>query len=269
MADRIVTNIVQYTTGIIPQSMMPWMSDHAAGISKLVGVMMIALLVIGCVRNFFRPTRLLSVYAFFYGGILSMWQAQWSSGRFLSGILPILFFLMFSGITAIVEFFTTRERGTFIARLKSILVPLFLPIPKIIVGIVVLLSLLVAIDSLTPQLQRPGSSRRLTADWVNFFSCADWIRLNTPKDAIIMSRKPEHVYIRSHRQGTLYAFSQDKEKVIAEMKTKNVSYILFDNFFWTGTTGRYLYPVLLAHPEMYRVAYALKNPDTYVLEVIK
>jgi hypothetical protein len=66
----------------------------------------------------------------------------------------------------------------------------------------------------------------------------------------------------------LYQFSHDKEKVIADIKNKHASYILFDGFFWTGTTPKYLYPALVGHPEMYRMVYALRNPDTFVLEVL-
>jgi hypothetical protein len=66
----------------------------------------------------------------------------------------------------------------------------------------------------------------------------------------------------------LYPYSRDREKVIAEIKKQHATYILCDGFYWTGTTQRYLYPALAAHPEMYRIVYALRNPDTFVLQII-
>ena len=126
-----------------------------------------------------------------------------------------------------------------------------------------------ACDNISFQMQNTDMRRHLTPDWVNFFSCADWIRDNTPKDAIVVSRKTEHVYLRSSRQGMLYPFSHDKEKVIAEIKNRHASYIIVDGFYWTGTTQRYLYPALAAHPELYRIVYALRNPDTFVLQMVE
>jgi hypothetical protein len=66
----------------------------------------------------------------------------------------------------------------------------------------------------------------------------------------------------------MYPFSRDKAAVIADIKNKHASYILVDNFFWTQTTQRYLYPALSEHPELYRIVYARRNPDTYVLHVM-
>jgi hypothetical protein len=108
----------------------------------------------------------------------------------------------------------------------------------------------------------------LTKDWKNFYSCADWIRLNTPDDAIVVSRKPELVYLRAGRKGFVYPFSHDVEKVIDGLKKGNTRYIILDNFAWSNTTVRYLFPAIMSHQENFRVVYALQNPDTYVLEFV-
>ena len=33
-------------------------------------------------------------------------------------------------------------------------------------------------------------AKNLSSDWKNFYSCTNWIRLNTPRDAIVISKKP-------------------------------------------------------------------------------
>ncbi|MGD9200720.1 MAG: hypothetical protein PVI26_04080, partial [Chitinispirillia bacterium] len=108
----------------------------------------------------------------------------------------------------------------------------------------------------------------LTSDWVNYFSCADWIRINTPEDAVIMSRKAELFYLRSKRRGITYPFTHDIEKIVSVMKDKHVSYVILDNFFWTNTTMRYLFPVIRYFPDKFRIVYALKNPNTFIFEFL-
>ena len=108
----------------------------------------------------------------------------------------------------------------------------------------------------------------MSADWRNFYSCADWIRLNTPEDALVMSRKAELFYLRAKRKGIMYPFTHDVEKMIDVMKKENIKYIVYDSFFWTRTTTRYLFPVINYFPDKFKVVYALRNPDTFILEFI-
>ena len=109
---------------------------------------------------------------------------------------------------------------------------------------------------------------QISGDWKNFYSCADWVRLNTPPHAIVANRKPELFYLRSLRKGFVYPFSHDVEKVITGLKQGGARYCIFDDFSWTSTTIRYLYPAIMSHPEMFRVVYSLRSPDTYVLEFV-
>jgi hypothetical protein len=268
MLTRITSNITQYTTEIIPRASMPYVANHYPALGALLGVLMVLVAFLGCIRNFFLPSRFLSIYAFFYCGILSMWQVQWSSGRFLSGILPVLFYLFFIGIAFLASLAKRDKSQNLSLRMKTIRIPSFPPLPKIAAMLFWIIAISFSFDNTGFQLRNAGLRKQSSRDWGNFNKCADWIRLNTPEKAIVVSRKPELVYLRSHRQGMLYTFSHDKEKVIADIKNKHASYILFDGFFWTGTTPKYLYPALVSHPEMYRMVYALRNPDTFVLEVI-
>lgn len=267
MFSRITTNISKYTTEIIPQASLPYISNHYPPLGAFLGIIMAFVILMGCIRNFFLPSKFLSIYAFFYCGILTMWQVQWSSGRFLSGILPVLLYLFFIGISFIFSFVKREQSQSLSLRIKLLCLPSSPPLPKIASVLFWCIAISFSLDNTGFQIQNAGLRKQSSRDWANFNSCADWIRVNTPENAIVVSRKAELVYLRSHRQGMLYAFSHDKEKVIADIKNKRASYILFDGFFWTGTTQKYLYPALVSHPEMYRMVYALRNPDTFVLEL--
>jgi hypothetical protein len=264
---RVIANISKYSSEILPGALFPSFAKANPNLARPLGVGLSLLMGIGCLKNAFLPSRLVSYYIVFYCGILSLWQAQWSSGRFLAGIMPFLFFLLFVGLSTVWEVALGIGKQT-----QGIIRKVFSQNPlsslsKAQAATLWAIALLFTIDCVALQIQNRDIRRVSTADWTNFNSCADWIRLNTPKDAIVVSRKTELVYLRSRRQGMLYPFSRDKEKVIAEIKKQGASYILVDGFAWTGTTQRYLYPALMAHPEFYRIVYVLKNPNTFVLQV--
>jgi hypothetical protein len=270
MGTRVLANIGKYTTAILPETFMPSFIHANPGIAAFIGICLSTLIFIGCIRSLFLPFRLIGIYTIFYCGIISLWQVQWSSGRFLAGILPFLVFLLFTGVSTTGQFI-----GKIKTRTGNALGSLFLDGASFVrpsgvfQGVIWSLAILFAWDNVSFQAKNAGQGGILSRDWVNFFSCADWIRENAPKDAVVVSRKTEHVYLRSLRQGMIYPFSHDKEKVIEEIQKKHASYILVDGFYWTGTTQRYLYPALQAHPELYRVVYALRNPDTFVLQMVE
>jgi hypothetical protein len=64
----------------------------------------------------------------------------------------------------------------------------------------------------------------------------------------------------------VYPFSHDVEKVIDGLTKGGASYCILDNFAWTNTSARYLFPAIKSHPERFRVVYSLRNPETYILE---
>jgi hypothetical protein len=268
MIHRCTTNISKYSTEIIPGAFIPSFTNTNPAAAKVAGAVMSLLITLGCARHLFLPSRIISLYTVFYCGILSLWQEQWSSGRFLVGIVPFLYFLLFAGISTLWEF-AIKLKGNASTAIKDLFIKN--PQPKLSTAhfiILLVIAILFSYDNITLQMHNNEIRRRLSPDWTNFNSCADWIRQNTPEDAIVVSRKAELVYLRSHRQGMLYPYSHDPEKVISEIKKQHATYILVDGFFWTGTTRRYLYPALAAHQEMYRIVYALANPETYVLQII-
>ena len=66
----------------------------------------------------------------------------------------------------------------------------------------------------------------------------------------------------------MYPFSHDVEKVIDGIRKGGAKYVVLDNFFWTATSARYLYPAIMSHPERFKIVYSLRNPDTFILEFL-
>ncbi len=254
MVQRIGTNLHEYLFGVLPQALLGGSLSGNTGLLLSFGLLLLAL--IGWVRNFALPTRFLSFYLLFYCGILCMWQSQWTSLRFIVPIVPFMIVLALLGLETMVRFaqrlFSKTETS---GGLRT----------GIVWGAAALLALLNGCD----QLRILNTDTALTPDWKNFYRCADWIRTNTPQDAIIVSRKPELFYLRAHRRGFIYPFSNNPEKVIDGLTKGGAQYCVLDNFYWTGTTMHYLVPAVRNHPEMFRIVYSLTDPETYVLEVRK
>ena len=83
MVARIAANFGTYITQVLPQAISPSFVEQSRGLSSLVGILVFAVIVIGWVRNLALSSRIVSIYALFYSGVLLMWQIQWTSVRFL------------------------------------------------------------------------------------------------------------------------------------------------------------------------------------------
>jgi hypothetical protein len=254
MFSRIRQNLDLYLFSIIPQTLLKPDLDKSS--SMVAALLLLVPALIGWIRNVKTPTAIISYYLLFYAGIISLWQTQWSSTRLILPLIPFLLFFMLSGL----EFMTQQVFRPFAKTIKPG------TLRRLTTGVIWTAALVVCVFNLSDHLRLMKSTDGMTNDWKNFYSCADWLRLNTQSDAIVVTRKPELFYLRSQRKGFVYPFSHDVEKIIGSFKEGNVRYCVLDNFFWTNTSVRYLFPAIMSHPEMFRVVYSLKNPETYVLE---
>ena len=114
---------------------------------------------------------------------------------------------------------------------------------------------------------RTGGNKPYSKDWKNYFSCADWIRHNTPENTLVMCRKQRLFYLRGLRKTVVYPYSHNVENIYKFIDEKNVDYVLYDGFFWTKTSIKYLYPAIISNPHKFEIVYHLPDPDTYVLKV--
>jgi hypothetical protein len=261
MCVRIAQNLQKYTIEVIPATIIAGIKLPIKLIHTL-GILLTAIIATGWIRMLLSKYWHISIYTALYAGILLIWQVQWSSERFLVSILPFVLGLMLLGLKSLAE-------G--LAWSASQLLELG-PVSKspwtrriinwvAIWGVVIILAGFNMYAAWNSTRFNTGNS----SDWVNYNSCADWVRSQTPKNSLIVARKPEVFFLRSKRQSILYPFSHDVDKIISVFKEKKVSYVIFDNFFWTKTSAEYLYPVVASHPDLFEVVYALRNPDTFVL----
>jgi len=198
-----------------------------------------------------RKFSALELYTIFYTMLILSWPQVWSGERY---VLPAIYFLAMYFSFAVYRIFKLK----FFVIVMSLI-------------IIYNASSIVRFIPLTYErfqaLRKGEIARFYPSDWRAFFSCCDWIIQNLPREAVVVSRKPNMLYFRTGNRGFVYPFSPDKESVYR--KVREADYILLDRFKWTNSTQRYLYPALLAHRQDFEAVYIYPEDKVYVVRVKK
>ena len=88
-----------------------------------------------------------------------------------------------------------------------------------------------------------------SASELSLASAADWIQASTPRESIIMSRKPSWIYLRAGRRGLRFLRYSDPGRQMAEVSRNRVDYIVIDrNKIFRDDSRDYLLPLVSAYP---------------------
>lgn len=98
----------------------------------------------------------------------------------------------------------------------------------------------------------------------NYFQIAEAVKANGSPKMMICCRKAEMFHYYSGTFVNTYVFSLDDRKVIEHMVNTNVDFVVLEQLGY-GSTGRYLYPAIMKHPDLFAPVMHLQNPDTYLL----
>jgi len=249
---RAWDNFVLYYFTILPMTLLPFF--RSAGLLAISGLTFILLTIIGFIKKI-KSLTIIELYFILGTIILLAWPKVWSSDRFILPLLPIFIIYIFFAIVWLAE------------KLKSKYLPL------VIIGIFIILNAMAIVpmarDSIANNLRylKGDKYAGYTTDWRRYFELIEWIKENIPKGQVVMARKPEFVFLLSKHKSFTYPLTTDHNK-IKDAITKT-DYVLFDNFFWTGTTQRYLLPVIQEAPENYEIVYQTKKPEFFLLKVKK
>jgi hypothetical protein len=223
-----------------------------------IGILTIIFIILGNYLLIKRKTPLnlfLFLYFLLSSLIIFSWPEVWTSERFL---FPFLIFLFFIAIIGGEEFFY-KLKINFLAYLFLFFIFLFY-----------LINDLRMIKENLPNTIKNFSGDRYAGypiDWQNYFEVLRWAKDNLPPEAVIVSRKPEFTYFISQRKSVLYLFSTEPQKVLEKMMTDKADYLLYDNFYWTLTSQKYLLPVLKIYPEYFELVYQTPPPQMYLFKI--
>ncbi len=241
---RILNNFLSYFLFIIPKSIINLESEF---LLNIIGILILIGLLIGFLKE--KNLGIMKIYSIFYLIVALSWPEVWTSDRF---ILPILPFILYFSLNSLNYLNKT--------------------IFKLICFFIFAFNFFLIIQRIPQNLNdwmlyKENPYSLYSPDWQKFFEAINYIKNNIPKDKIIVSRKPEFVYLIAGNKGKVYKFSYNVDSVF--LSIKDCDYVILDNFFWTGTTQRYLLPVILKYKDKFQIVYQTDEPKTYVLKILK
>ncbi|OPX17379.1 hypothetical protein BXT86_06800 [candidate division WOR-3 bacterium 4484_100] len=245
-------NAIFYAFTILPLTIVPLIGLKF--LLVLFGIFFTGLIIVGFIQNIKRWS-ILEFYLLLAVVVLLGWPRVWSSDRFLLPVLPLLLIYIFYGLKSLSKRFKFRY------------------LPQSLVGFIVLLNIIHLIPLIGKTVEnnlaylRGDKYAGYTQDWKRYFEVIEWIKKKVPEDKIIMARKPEFVYLLSGRKSRLYPFTRNHQKI--RNAIEECDYIIFDNFYWSQSTRRYLAPVLQETIGRYKIAYKTPRPEFYLLKILK
>lgn len=251
---RVYTNFKLYTFFVVPQILFPSITNSV--LLNILGFVSLILITLGFINILIKKSLShWELYTTFFMGITLSWPEVWSGDRFLIPIIPFLIYYFFIGLRNFSQWL----------KLKSLLI-----IVAIIMTILAIRENIKTIpDNLSNLLNylKGDKYAGYSADWRRYFEALNWIKDNTEKAAIIVSRKPQFTYLFSQRKSFLYLFSSDPKQIMDDFYKKKGNYLLYDSFYWTATTPKYLGPVLQAYPDKFELIYKSPSPEMYVFKI--
>jgi hypothetical protein len=258
MLRRVGENLSVYSSNLVGAGLAPLPEATPFGIAATVSLLACVLILLGWVRALRSGQMLAVIYVPLYFGVLLLWQIQWASTRFVLPVLPFLAQFAIGGVFSLHELYLSASRRWRRGDAQQPRIPGTWPAWALAI-------LLVAAN--IANLPASRDTRKLGADWLNYYRCGAWLRLNAPSDAVVACRSPALLYLQAGRPVTHFPFTPEPQVFMRQLRQQGVSYLVFDSFVWSGTTHRYVYPVLRAYPDSFSVVYTQTNPMTVVFEV--
>ena len=99
--------------------------------------------------------------------------------------------------------------------------------------------------------------------WRSFFEAAEWVKSNTPPDAVVTVRKPRLFNALTDRRALVYPFSTEADSVLRVVR--ETDFVVIDVIH--PTTRRYLLPALRQELDDFNLVHQTREPSTLILEV--
>lgn len=250
LVERVIVNVQAYGTRELPRVFWPGRFDHQFAQEALsydatavgFGVLLSLLLAI-FIANDLRHRGLIGLYLFFYAGICLLWPQVWASVRLVLPVVPLILYGIIRSTWDLARLLPIRN-ASWVAELA--LCGLFL----------------------TQNVSALATHRQLVTQFPpnfdNYYRAAEWLRSNTPDDAIICCRKAYLMFVIANRKTVGYPFTENKRRILDDLEASDVDYVVIDHI--SSSTARYLVPAIMEEPSRFEQLTVIRNPDTYVLK---
>jgi hypothetical protein len=275
--ERVQTRLLKYTHWltdlVLPTLSIKWQEEKQPLFHLLPFALGLwTVLLVGGLR-LWRKNRLVTLYSAIYFGVLLVYP--YTSVRFLLPLSPLFFWMMWEGALGVLEGFQGWQ-----TQLKT-----HLNLKNILntrsafrYGLASGLLLLVIVAQLIPTIRWVNAGAKLRkADHIpsvrlenkGFYESLLWVKANTPKDSLIISRKPPVTYYYTERPSVTFPFTSNSQKLLANLEKKSKRYearyphvyIIEDNAF--GESIKYLTPALkLKHGKANQLKLVYTHPKS-------
>ncbi len=209
------------------------------------GIMLAALLIIGACYLSTGGFAFIC-YVFLTVGVLIFYYEQYGGTRYLTPIMPILIFLLLSGICGIFHFLykiTKRKSSPWVLQTIALLIITF--------GV------------LTPIYAKKQEENRKLAGikaWTsvgdvrmtNYIEACKWCGENLPDTARMMCRKPEIYYMYSdfHKSAGM-PWAGEPDTILQMFRDNNLEYVIIDSWFRHGYAT--IYPCIQKYYDKFKL----------------
>jgi hypothetical protein len=235
-------------TKALPNSILPYLSvdyDSPATWSEWgIAVILFILTGVGMWR-FGRYRYLFIFYTLATAGVISLFSTP-SGNRYTTALLPFL------EISLIVGLYTVLSAGIQKLKIAKGISPwLFVPL----------------FFFSYPGLERVHAQNKASypAAYRNFFAIAEEVRKRLPANTVVCSRKAGLFYMHSRGSVSEYLWTTDDKELIRGLIQSKTDYVVLEQLGYSST-GRYLYPAIQKHPELFVQVMHLEAPDTYLFQ---
>ena len=248
MVGRFFTNVWIYAGRELPRvfvgSASPW-SETA--FMKVLAVVLSLLIVVGFINTVRKNLGVGEIYFAFSCLAIFLFEEVVSDVRYLVVLVPLMFFYIADGLTLL------GARARIFREAAG----------PAVAG----MALIAAIGVFSQSARAPDNMVMLRLysagdryagyplNWRGFFTAADWVKANTPEDAVVTVRKPRLFYVWTGRKVMEYPFSTDPDSVLGVVL--GTDYVVVDQV--SGTTFRYLVPAMERAPERFTPVFQTRN----------
>jgi hypothetical protein len=226
-----------------------WRPSGPAGIT-LWGLLCLAPLMTGLVSSLLKG-RLPALYLLFYTGVLLSWPTIWAVPRFLAPVVPLIFLFMAMGIAVVLRLLRQwADAGGNGAILLT--------------GCLFALAVAAGVYG---TYDYTVEHREYRPEWKSYFEAAEWLKQNSPRDSLIIARKPLLLHLASERSTMLYPFTPNHEELVRELLRRRADFVVVDRL-GIATTPLYLVPAIRSHGALFEPVFATAiRPQTYVFRI--
>ncbi len=233
----------------IPNTVVPFVNvdcdnpSYSVGL-YILGVLLLVLIGIGCWKMANIRWAMIG-YLLATLGVISLFSTP-SGNRYLTALLPLFSAALFIGIWQALTWLIQRKWAD-----------------KTFPAYILILLCLFAKPGLI--MEHEISNQKYPLSYRHFFQIGKELGKSTPEGTVICSRKPQMLYMYSHRPGVVHLFTQDDKELIQHLIDKNVDYVILDALGYSST-GLYLFPALQKNAQYFDITTHYEQTHTYLLK---